>query len=79
MLRQMLKAMKLCSLILTKWVLIINYNMDPIVPGAGSAIFMHLHQAPNKPTAGCITMDETHLLILLKWLNKAQHPYIFIS
>lgn len=58
---------------------VVNYNMNPITPGAGSAIFMHLRQAPNVPTAGCVSMDEPHLLALLHWLDKKQHPYIFIK
>jgi len=58
---------------------VVNYNMHPIKPGAGSAIFMHLRQAPNMPTAGCVSMDEPHLLALLKWLDKKKNPYIFIS
>jgi L,D-peptidoglycan transpeptidase YkuD (ErfK/YbiS/YcfS/YnhG family) len=57
---------------------VVNYNMNPIIPGAGSAIFMHLRKAPNVSTAGCVSMDEPHLLALLKWLDKKQHPYIFI-
>lgn len=58
---------------------VVNYNMNPVAPGAGSAIFIHIHQAPNMPSAGCITMDEPHLLALLHWLDKKQHPYIFIK
>lgn len=58
---------------------VIRYNMNPIIPRAGSAIFMHLQKAPNMGTAGCITMDELHLLPLLHWLDKKQHPYISID
>ncbi len=58
---------------------VVNYNMNPIIPGAGSAIFMHLRKAPNLPTAGCVSMDEPHLLALLMWLDKKQNPYILIS
>lgn len=58
---------------------VINYNTHPTTKGSGSAIFMHLHQAPDVPTAGCITMDEPHLLALLHWLDKKQHPYMYIS
>ncbi|MFV0821746.1 L,D-transpeptidase family protein [Legionella micdadei] len=57
---------------------IVNYNTDPVVPGAGSAIFMHLWTSANSPTAGCIAMDEPHLLAILRWLDKNQHPYILI-
>lgn len=59
--------------------LVVKYNMNPIVPGLGSAIFMHLWQSENKPTVGCIAMDEPHLLALLQWLDKAQHPYVSIA
>lgn len=58
---------------------VVNYNMKPTLPGKGSAIFMHLRKDPNRPTAGCISMDEPHLLALLYWLDKSQHPYIMIS
>lgn len=59
--------------------LIVNYNMNPIVPGLGSAIFMHLWQSENRPTAGCIATDEPHLLALLQWLDKEQYPYVSIA
>lgn len=58
---------------------VINYNMNPTVPGAGSAIFIHLWQSPNAPTSGCIAMEKKHLLMMLHWLDKKQHPYIIIS
>ncbi|KTD24598.1 L,D-transpeptidase family protein [Legionella maceachernii] len=58
--------------------IVVNYNKDPIVPGAGSAIFMHLWKSANTPTAGCIAMDKQHLLAILLWLDKNQHPSIFI-
>lgn len=58
---------------------VIHYNMDPIIPGAGSAIFMHLHEEPNIATSGCVAMDERHLLAILQWLDKKQHPYILID
>ncbi|STX52159.1 Uncharacterized protein conserved in bacteria [Legionella busanensis] len=57
---------------------VINYNMKPIIKGAGSAIFIHLWRSPNTPTAGCIALNKKHLLEMLYWLDKAQHPYILI-
>lgn len=59
--------------------MVINYNMDPVVPGAGSAIFMHVWRGSNKPTAGCVAMAKPHLLGLLQWLDKRHHPYIYIT
>lgn len=57
---------------------VINYNMNPTRAGAGSAIFIHLWGSPNSPTVGCIAMDKKHLLTMLHWLDKNQHPYIFV-
>ncbi|MGM0585619.1 MAG: L,D-transpeptidase family protein [Pseudomonadota bacterium] len=38
------------------------------VPGAGSAIFLHVHRKPRHPTAGCIAFSrETLLWILRRW------------
>lgn len=59
--------------------LMIKYNMNPVIPGKGSAIFMHLWRSPDVPTNGCIAMDEHHLLTILHWLDKKQHPYVYIS
>lgn len=58
---------------------VINYNMNPVVPGAGSAIFMHVWRTPTTSTAGCVAMNEASLLRVLNWLDKKQRPYIFIE
>lgn len=58
---------------------VVNYNMHPTHPGAGSAIFIHLWESPQIPTAGCIAMEKKHVLHMLHWLDKAQHPYIWIT
>lgn len=34
----------------------IGYNDDPVVPGKGSAIFMHLVRDDYAPSAGCVTV-----------------------
>ena len=57
---------------------VINYNMNPTIAGKGSAIFIHLWRSPNSPTAGCIALEKKHLLMMLHWLDKAQHPYILV-
>lgn len=59
--------------------LVINYNTDPVIPGAGSAIFMHLLASSNKGTHGCVAIDKRHLSTLLHWLDKKQQPYIYID
>lgn len=57
---------------------VINYNMDPIVRGAGSAIFIHIWKSPSMGTEGCVAMSEQHMLSILHWLDKNQHPFVYI-
>ena len=59
--------------------LVVNYNMNPVIPGKGSAIFMHLWYGENIGTTGCVATDEKHLRKLLLWLNKNDMPYILIN
>ncbi len=42
-----------------------DHNSDPVVPGAGSAIFLHCRNPEGKPTAGCIALDRPVLQDLL--------------
>lgn len=47
---------------------VLDYNMDPVVPGRGSAIFLHCWRGPRIPTAGCIAFREPDLRwILSRW------------
>ena len=43
-----------------------GYNDDPVTPGRGSAIFMHVAQPGYDPTDGCIALELEALLDLLK-------------
>ena len=47
----------------------IKYNSKKIIPGKGSAIFLHLTK-DYKPTVGCIAVDLNAMLIILKLINK---------
>jgi L,D-peptidoglycan transpeptidase YkuD (ErfK/YbiS/YcfS/YnhG family) len=46
-------------------VLVIGHNDDPIVPGAGSAVFVHLARENWSPTEGCIAFGQEDLLTIL--------------
>jgi L,D-peptidoglycan transpeptidase YkuD (ErfK/YbiS/YcfS/YnhG family) len=46
-------------------VVILGHNDDPVVPGMGSAIFMHLARPDYAPTAGCVALDRINLENLL--------------
>ena len=48
---------------------VIGYNMEPIVPGAGSAIFLHIATPDFAPTAGCVAVQKEVLLGLLPLLG----------
>jgi L,D-peptidoglycan transpeptidase YkuD (ErfK/YbiS/YcfS/YnhG family) len=48
---------------------VIGYNMDPITPGAGSAIFLHVASADFAPTAGCVAVNKQVLLGLIPLLG----------
>ena len=52
---------------------VIAYNTAR-TPGRGSAIFLHLNIGT--PTAGCVTLPESELLDVLRWLNPAASPQI---
>ena len=47
----------------------IKYNTKNIIPGKGSAIFIHLTKNYGK-TLGCIALKKSDLLILLKIIDK---------
>ncbi|MCB1227539.1 MAG: L,D-transpeptidase family protein [Verrucomicrobiales bacterium] len=57
------------------WMLEIRHNQQPVVPGAGSAIFFHVRRGPDRPSSGCTTMRQEDLEALLRWLDPAASPY----
>jgi L,D-peptidoglycan transpeptidase YkuD (ErfK/YbiS/YcfS/YnhG family) len=44
----------------------LGYNDDPVVPGLGSAIFLHVASARYGPTAGCVALSKQDLLEVLQ-------------
>ncbi len=56
---------------------VIDYNSSPIVPGRGSAIF--IHESVGAPTAGCVALGPSELLTLLRWLRPGAHPVVVIG
>ena len=57
------------------YAIVIEYNMDPIVSGQGSAIFFHCGE---RATIGCVSVPQQNVLQILKWLNPEKEPNIFI-
>lgn len=58
-----------------KYGFVINYNTNPVIANAGSAIFMH---CGNQPTSGCISVGEDDLLDILSMLDADANPHILI-
>lgn len=46
-------------------VLVIGHNDDPVVPGLGSAVFVHLTRPERTPTEGCVALDLPDMRRLL--------------
>lgn len=64
---------------LYKYGIVIEYNTDPVLPGHGSAIFLHIRAGHNRATAGCVAVSEEDILKLLDWLDPAARPVIIIN
>lgn len=58
---------------------VIEYNTNPIIKGAGSAIFMHIWRSYYKPTAGCVALPMRHLRKIVSKLNNDHKPVIIIG
>ena len=51
-------------------IIVLNYNMKPIVKNKGSAIFIHVARVKYKKTEGCVALKKKHLLDIIKNLKK---------
>ena len=64
---------------LYKYGIVIEYNMNPVVKGKGSAIFLHVWRAEGKATLGCVAMSEGKMIRLLEWLDPGKRPLIVMG
>ncbi|MFT9848569.1 L,D-transpeptidase family protein [Aneurinibacillus sp. REN35] len=74
--RKRWKTFERLAIPLYKYALVIRYNDEPVLPGKGSAIFMHIWRGPASYTAGCVALSETNLLAVLRWLDPDKSPFI---
>ena len=58
-------------------VLIINYNLKPIIKKKGSAIFLHIAKKNYSPTKGCVAVSKQDMNLLLNFINKKTKLIIF--
>lgn len=59
--------------------LVTGYNRNPVVPGAGSAIFIHVWLDEGVSTSGCVALSENDMVSLLRWLDPAQRPLVLMG
>ena len=59
--------------------IVIQFNMDPIVPEEDCASFFHVKNPDSDDgTGGCVTAEEWVLQYLFRWLNESEDPHILI-
>ena len=51
-------------------ILVLNFNMRPIVKKKGSAIFIHIAKKKYKKTEGCVAVNKVSLLKIIKKLKN---------
>lgn len=49
---------------------IIDYNLNPIIKGKGSAIFLHVASSDYSPTHGCVAIKKDELIEIAIKLNR---------
>ncbi|OGX38309.1 MAG: hypothetical protein A3C36_02495 [Omnitrophica WOR_2 bacterium RIFCSPHIGHO2_02_FULL_52_10] len=64
---------------LYQYAVVIEYNTAPVVPGRGSAIFLHVWRGKGIPTAGCVAVSPKNMQKFLKWLDLPRNPVIILS
>jgi L,D-peptidoglycan transpeptidase YkuD (ErfK/YbiS/YcfS/YnhG family) len=57
-------------------VVVIGHNDDPIVPGAGSAVFLHVARDDWSPTAGCVAFRREDLLTILAHVTTRDSVHV---
>jgi len=58
-------------------ILVLNFNMKPIIKDKGSAIFIHLARKNYSSTKGCIALSKSNLLQILSKISKNTKIKIF--
>ncbi len=58
---------------------VIGYNLDPVIPGRGSAIFLHIWKQPGQGTDGCVALNAENVAKLLRWLDRRAEPVMMIA
>ena len=55
---------------------VLGYNDDPVVPGQGSAIFLHLAAPDFAPTVGCVALKRDDFLTVIATADRGSRVII---
>ena len=58
-------------------IIILNYNMNPILKNKGSAIFLHVARKNYTPTKGCIAISKKDMYFLISKINTRTKLIIY--
>lgn len=61
---------------LYRWGIVVDHNANPVKPGSGSCIFLHIWRGPGQGTVGCTAMAQENLESILAWLDPAKNPLL---
>ena len=50
--------------------IVIDYNIKPVIKNKGSAIFLHIAKKNYSPTKGCIAINMKDILFLISKINN---------
>lgn len=65
---------------LYEYALVVEYNTEPlIIPGNGSAIFLHVWRGPDAPTAGCVAVSKEDMIKIFRWIDYRKNPRIALG
>ena len=51
-------------------VIILNFNLKPVIKNKGSAIFLHIAKKNYSPTKGCVAVNKKHMMLVIGKINK---------
>ena len=51
-------------------IIVIDYNLNPIIKNKGSAIFLHIAKRKYQPTSGCIALTKKNIKWIASKINK---------
>ena len=58
-------------------IIILNYNMNPILKNKGSAVFLHVARKNYTPTKGCIAISKKDMYFLISKINTKTKLIIY--